>query len=121
MYSKYHIVIATSRPVESQVARIEWLNKNFEYHEFANTRQVGKANLGLNVLIDDNLDNAKIVAAREDAAILFSQRWNEAEDQETKLLVANRKLIRCHGWDEVAEQVGKLYSIFLMQTGFVSK
>ncbi len=90
MYERYHVVIATSRPVETQQATIEWVKKSFRFHEFANTRQVGKANLGLNLLIDDNIDNAKSFALGKGTAILFSQPWNMGEDDEMKQLIANR-------------------------------
>ncbi|MCC6019601.1 MAG: hypothetical protein LM601_11250 [Candidatus Verstraetearchaeota archaeon] len=61
IYRKYHIVIASSRPPESERATKVWLSKHFKdkYHEYVNTHQIGKHNLGLHVLIDDNLENIK--------------------------------------------------------------
>jgi len=109
LYEKYHIVIATSRPVETQAATIAWLNKNFKFHEFANTRQVGKAALGLDLLVDDSLENTKNFASTKGVAILYSQPWNRSEDSDLKMLIANRKLIRCEGWPAVVEQIGKLH------------
>jgi len=66
MYKKCHVMIASSRPPESDRATKEWLSKYFKYHEYVNTHIIGKHNLGLHVLIDDNLENIKIFANMED-------------------------------------------------------
>lgn len=105
LFREFHIVVATSRPVETQQATVAWLRKHFKFHEFASTRQVGKENLGLHVLVDDNLDNAKAFARSGGPALLFSQPWNQEEDQEFKTLALARKLVRCNGWSEVLQKI----------------
>ena len=73
IYRKYHIVIASSRPPESERATKVWLSKHFKdkYHEYVNTHQIGKHNLGLHVLIDDNLENIKKFANMEGSSPSF--------------------------------------------------
>lgn len=102
LYKSYHVVIATNRPLETQKNTIDWLKKHFQFHEFANTREVGKDKLGLDILIDDNLDNVKMFAASGHRALLFSQPWNRnVKDREFEEMVKTKKLIRCENWEEV--------------------
>ena len=105
LFREFHVVVATSRPVETEQATVSWLRRHFKFHEFASTRKVGKENLGLHVLVDDNLDNSKAFARSGPLALLFSQPWNQEEDQEFKALVIARKLMRCSGWAEVLQKL----------------
>jgi len=104
LHGKYHIVIATSRPLKTQKETIEWLKKNFKFHEFVSTREIGKGNIELDVLIDDNLGNVKDFATRNKFAILFSQPWNsDVKDQDMLGLLREKKVVRCKSWEEVLE------------------
>lgn len=104
IYRKYHIVIASSRPPESERATKEWLSKHFKdkYHEYVNTHQIGKHNLGLHVLIDDNIENIKKFCEHGgEFAIIFDQPWNRQIDAEIQQLIKDGKVIRCKSWDDI--------------------
>jgi 5'(3')-deoxyribonucleotidase len=104
IYRKYHIVIASSRPPESERATKVWLSKHFKdkYHEYVNTHQIGKHNLGLHVLIDDNIENIKKFCEHGgEFAIIFDQPWNRQIDAEIQQLIKDGKVIRCKSWDDI--------------------
>lgn len=106
LYKKYHLVIATSRPKKTEEDTKKWIRKNYKFHEFVNTREVGKDKLGLDVLIDDNLDNAKDFASMGGYALLFSQPWNEIiQNEEIEKLTREGKIVRCEGWNNVPEVI----------------
>ena len=100
LFRKFHVVIATSRPIDSEEATVRWLRRNFAFHEFANTRETGKDSLGLEILVDDNLDNVKKFAFSGGVAVLFSQPWNRA-DGELEEHIKTKRVVRCEGWEEV--------------------
>jgi len=106
LYKKYHVVIVTSRPIETEQETKSWLKKNFKFHEFVNTREIGKNMLGLSVLIDDNLENVRAFASSGGYALLFSQPWNrKIENEGLENFIRAKKLIRCEGWDEVLKSL----------------
>jgi 5'(3')-deoxyribonucleotidase len=109
LYKKYHIVIVTSRPRETEKETKDWLKRHFKFHEFVNTREFGKNIRGLHVLIDDNLENIKICASSGCYGLLFSQPWNQTiQDEELKSLIRAEKVIRCNGWDDVLKALPKI-------------
>jgi len=110
IYKRYHVVIATARPVKSQAATIAWLEKHFKhrYHEYANTALVSKSKLGLDVLIDDNPETAKEFADSEGLAILFDQPWNRSLHIDEDAPIGNLKLFRRRGWEEVKTLLDRL-------------
>lgn len=97
--NKFHVVVATSRPKETETDTLQWLKRNFKFHEYVNTRERGKENLGLDVLIDDNLDNVRVFANSSHPAVLFSQPWNQKDDS-IKDQLKSQKIVRCTGWSE---------------------
>lgn len=103
LHKHFHIVIATSRPIVTQKATAEWLRKNFRFHEVANTRQTGKSVLGLEILIDDNVDNARSFVASGGMALLFDQPWNRSaeNEQDLKQFFDDKRLVRCTTWETV--------------------
>ncbi len=107
LYEHVHIVIATSRPLATQIATEAWLKKNFCFHEVANTRETGKAVLGLEFLIDDNLDNIRTFLATGGFAILFSQPWNGKAETDADLhqFFSENRVVRCSNWKEVTQTV----------------
>jgi 5'(3')-deoxyribonucleotidase len=106
IYKKYHIVIVTSRPIDTEKETKDWLKKNFKFHEFINTRECGKNSLGLDLLIDDNLDNVKAFASSGGCALLFSQPWNlKTDDKDLENLIRARKTVRCENWDEILKSI----------------
>lgn len=101
LHKNYHVVIVTNRPPETQKNTIDWLKKHFKFHEFVNTREMGKDKLGLDILIDDNLDNVKLLASSGGRSLLFSQPWNQnVKDKEFEELVRAKKIIRCRDWKD---------------------
>ena len=110
IYKKYHVVVASSRPPESERATKEWLSKHFKYHEYVNTHKIGKHNLGLHVLIDDNLENIKNFCKYGGLlAIVFDQPWNRQTDTEIQQLMKEGKVIRCKTWDEISKELGSVW------------
>jgi 5'(3')-deoxyribonucleotidase len=104
---RFHIVIASSRPVEAEAETVKWLKKNFPrcWHEYVNTRVIGKQTLGLKILVDDYPKNAKQFASESGIVLLFSQPWNRDEDDEMKILMRTKKIIRCDDWKAVTDQL----------------
>lgn len=110
LHETYHVVVATNRPLETENSTIDWL-KHFKFHEYANTREVGKDKLGLDILIDDNLDNVKIFAFSGGRAILFSQPWNQnVKDKELEDMIRAKKVICCENWEDVLNALPLLHS-----------
>ncbi len=105
MLEEYHVVIATDRPVETEKDTREWLEDNFGFHEFANTRGIGKDTLELDVLIDDNPSNIARAAASGIMGLLFAQPWNREADEELRKYLSEGKIYRCDGWPEVLKRV----------------
>lgn len=110
LQKRFHIVIASSRPVEAETETIAWLKRNFpgSWHEYVNTRQVGKQKLGIKILVDDYPENAKRFASESGTVLLFSQPWNREEDEDMKRLMHAGRVIRCNDWKDVEEQLCKL-------------
>jgi len=105
----YHLVVATARPLETLKATKNWLKKNFNFHEFVFTREVGKTSLSLNILIDDNFNNVTQFASSCGNALLFSQPWNQnIENRRTLELMQKRRIIRCENWEEVLTTIKAL-------------
>lgn len=106
LYKRYHVVIVTSRPIETEQETKKWLRKNFRFHEFINTRECGKNGLGLDILIDDNLENVKNFASSKCVALLFSQPWNrQFKDENLENLISTKRVIRCKDWNEVMKSI----------------
>lgn len=106
MYDKYHIVIASARPSEAEEATKRWLRKHFKYHEYVNTREIGKHQLGLDILIDDNLENIKkFCQSGGRFAVIFNQPWNQSIDNEIRRLMNEGKVVRCNTWEEVIRNI----------------
>ena len=110
LHKKFHIVISTSRPLETESETIKWLRRNFpkSFHEFVNTRLFGKETLGLKILVDDYSNNIRRFASAGGIGLLFSQPWNIAEDDELREQIRAGKVIRCNGWDAVKDTLQKL-------------
>ena len=103
LYAHTHVVVATSRPLETEARTLGWLQQHFKFHEMANTRETGKAVLGLEVLIDDNIDNLKTFVKAGGVGILFSQPWNQLAENDPEMteFFKESRLMRCANWIEV--------------------
>lgn len=99
------IVIATSRPPETDSYSKQWLiKKKIPFDHFINTRANGKLNLHADILIDDRLENVQEFARTKGFAILFLQPWNEKKDHLVDL-IKSRRLGCAKGWPQVVEIV----------------
>lgn len=117
LYKKYHVVIVTSRPIETEQETRDWLKRNFRFHEFINTRECGKNGLGLNVLVDDNLHNVRKFASSRCYALLFSQPWNlEIKDKDLEELLREKHVIRVQNWDEATTSIAKIKRALIRST-----
>jgi 5'(3')-deoxyribonucleotidase len=117
LYKKYHVVIVTSRPIETEQETRDWLKRNFRFHEFINTRECGKNDLGLNVLVDDNLDNVRKFASSKCYALLFSQPWNlKVKDKDLEELLREKRVIRVQNWDEATMSIAKIERALIRST-----
>lgn len=112
LYRKYHLVIATSRPKITEEDTKKWIRKNYNFHEFVNTREIGKDKLGLDVLIDDNLENAEDFASSGGYVLLLSQPWNEkTQSQKIDKFIRTEKIVRCKDWNDVPKALENIINI----------
>lgn len=101
------IIIATSRPPESDPYTIEWLiKKNIPFHHFINTRVCGKLILPADILIDDRLETACEFARLKGFAILFLQPWNKKVEHRIDLVKS--RFFCAEGWSKVVEIINLL-------------
>ncbi|MEM3907436.1 MAG: hypothetical protein QXZ17_11335 [Nitrososphaerota archaeon] len=109
LYRKYHVVIASSRPKEAEEATKKWLKKYFKYHEYINARDIGKHNIGLDILIDDNLENIRLFCKHGGKlGIIFDRPWNRSIDAEIEQFIKNGRVIRCKKWEEILNAINRL-------------
>jgi 5'(3')-deoxyribonucleotidase len=98
------IVVASSRPRETEDNSIQWLAQNFglSRNQFKNTTSTGKSFLDADLLIDDNIGNVRsfVENGNHNLAILFSQPWNKQRDQ-LKELIEKKTIIVKEGWPEI--------------------
>jgi 5'(3')-deoxyribonucleotidase len=103
LYGRAHIVVATSRPLDTETETVDWLKQHFKFHEIVNTRETGKAVLGLEVLVDDNIENLRSFVKAGGLGILFSQPWNAAASSDAEIggFFEENRLQRCSDWAQV--------------------
>lgn len=98
------IIVASSRPKETEDNSIQWLAQNFglSRNQFKNTTSTGKSFLDADLLIDDNIGNVRsfVENGNHNLAILFSQPWNKQRDQ-LKELIEKKTIIVKEGWPEI--------------------
>lgn len=95
-----HIIIATNRPKQTERATIKWLQSNFAFDEFYNTRHSGKNLIKADILIDDYINNILNFANSGRTGILFSQPWNYNSSCLDHLINQHR-VYRCINWKSV--------------------
>ncbi len=96
----HRVIVVSSRSGELQKTTKAWLDQHFKYHAFVTTNMEGKAGLGLDVLVDDNLDTAIAAASAGTFAILFTQPWNLTPGERLTGLMRAGLLVRSSGWEE---------------------
>lgn len=111
LHGRHHVVIATARPLGTEQATLNWLRKHFLYHEYFNTRAVGKSGHGLKVLVDDNPQNIEDFASSGGTGVLFSQPWNMKDTKKMEDLVRTKRVVRCDDWSEVLAVIEEITMI----------
>ncbi len=100
LWENYHVIIASSRPKQTEEETLKWLSSKFNFHEYINTHKSGKKSLQVDILIDDNLTNVEEFSRKKGVGILFSQPWNQ-KHQTIKDLIKNQRVFCCNDWAEV--------------------
>lgn len=108
LYQKYDVVFITSRLPSLQDTTVQWLKQQLDleipvyisHSPSLETPALSKgelcADLGIDLLIDDNVDNCKDAIAYGTEAVLFgAYGWNEKAEG----------LRRCVTWSEVREYI----------------
>jgi 5'(3')-deoxyribonucleotidase len=104
---KNKIIIATSRPKETEKETIEWCNKHFSFHKFINFNGNSKKDFPADVLIDDYIKNIEEFVRFDEGnryAIAFKQPWNQNKDGLQDLIDKNR-VICCGSWEEIVKNI----------------
>lgn len=98
--SHYMIFIITNRPTYSAKVTYKWLKKNrIEFHSLLVGRNINRAYVGIDILIDDNPYAVMEFASRKKLSILYSQPWNKILP---KTMDNNMKnIVRCETWREI--------------------
>lgn len=109
LWQNHFVIIATSRPKETENATFKWLSSNFKFREYCNTRGKSKKSLRAGILIDDNIRNIKEFSSSGGIGLLFSQPWNENRPNISDL-IDRGKVYRCDGWTNVLNIVKLLES-----------
>jgi len=109
LWQNHIVIIATSRPRETENATLKWLSSNFKFHEYCNTRGKSKKFLNAGILVDDNIQNVKEFSKGIGIGLLFSQPWNQ-DRPSIKDLIGRGKVYCCNGWMNVLNIVKFLES-----------
>lgn len=109
LWQNHFVIIATSRPKESEDATLKWLSSNFKFHEYCNTRGKSKEFLHAHILIDDNIQNIREFSSNSDIGLLFSQPWNENRSS-IRDLIERGKVYCCDCWKNVLNLIKLLES-----------
>ena len=105
---KHELIVLTSRQTELETETREWIKKYFP-NKFKSVHVLNHADwatkgktltkkevckkLGVNVLIEDNLDYANECAAENVKAFLINYPWNKGE--------CNKGVTRVNSWEEI--------------------
>jgi len=109
LWRNHLVIIATSRPSETEDSTLNWVSLNFKFHEFCNTRGKSKRSLNADILIDDNVQNIEDFSKSTGLGLLFSQPWNQ-DRSSVERLIEKGKVYCCEGWMDVLEIVKMLES-----------
>ncbi len=105
--TRANVVLASSRPAETEAATVEWFQERFGWRpRYINTTHSGKACLPAQVLVDDNLDNARQFALANSSrrAILLRQPWN-TRTENLNDLIGQKRVVIAANWDEITREL----------------
>lgn len=97
LWQNHFVIVATSRPKETEDATRDWVSSNFKFHEFCNTRGKSKSCVKSDVLIDDYIPNIEDFTNDTGVGLLFSQPWNQ-DRSKIKHLIEIGKIYCCENW-----------------------
>lgn len=101
---KFNIIIATSRESCTDSWSCEWLDSHsITYERFVNTRSEGKILSGIDILIDDYIENIREFMRNGEQnrqAILFAQPWNY-DTTTIADLISSGKVRIAHSWQAI--------------------
>jgi len=98
--TKHEIIAITHRSAETRQVTEEWLRaKGLPVQRVEYTRGSSKADVQVDVLVDDNPRNVQEFADTDGIAILFTQPWNRA------FRIEDPKILRANNWEEVLETI----------------
>lgn len=109
LWQNHFVIVATSRPKETENATLEWLSSNFNFHGYINTRGKSKKSIRADILIDDNIQNIREFSSNSGIGLLLSQPWNEKRSS-IKDLIDSGKVYYCNGWTNILKIVKLLES-----------
>ncbi|PIP55788.1 MAG: hypothetical protein CO183_00770 [Candidatus Zambryskibacteria bacterium CG_4_9_14_3_um_filter_42_9] len=102
----HNLSVITARPEELKEKTIEWLEKHYanmfdgiyftnQYHGSGPKRSKGEIchELGVNIFVDDILENAEDVVSFGIPVLLFDKPWNQAE--------VRSPITRVRSWEEI--------------------
>lgn len=99
------VIVASSRPKETEAETIKWLTDNFGMTSemFTNTTGTRKSVIDADVLIDDFVPNLKsfVDGGHHRKGILFSQPWNSQHDEIAELQEKGIIIVK-NSWKEIA-------------------
>lgn len=110
----HDIHVVTHRPARAVAATAEWLaDVNLPHTSL--TFAADKSTVPVDVMIEDNVDNALAVVNAGGRAILFDRPWNrtwkfdgQVADVDEHADVKSTRIIRCHTWEDVIDVVKAL-------------
>lgn len=120
---EHELNIITSRSLGIEDQTLNWLNKHFsdkfsEVHHSGNhyfvqdrpTKAELCKQLGINVLIEDDLRYAEESAFRGTKVLLMNAPWNQKED-------LHENIIRVKDWNHVLEEINNMQELVTIKDG----
>ena len=102
--ANYKVIVASSRPKETEAYTIKWLTQNFGITPdmFRNTIGTKKSAIAAHILIDDYVPNRKSFTDEGHGrkGILFSQPWNTQQDEIVELKKEGIIIVK-NSWKEI--------------------
>jgi 5'(3')-deoxyribonucleotidase len=105
--TKCEVIVASSRPRETEADTIKWLTDNFGIpsESFTNTTGTRKYVVNADILIDDYIPNLRsfIDGGKHRIGVLFSQPWNSQKGQHDEIDELEKKgvIVVKNSWKEI--------------------
>ncbi len=103
--TEHRILIATSRPLSTQIETEKWVFKHYGAIKIVFVRE--KQKIDADVLVDDNLESVLLFAKIRGHSILFEQPWNQDHGY-IENFVESGKIACCSEWSELPRMLRKM-------------